>query len=154
MTSQNPKAHRIIVGYDGSQSARAALRYAVSKVGGGKLVVVHVYGPSVAMNDGNQKPFGEQRTYHQALLAELADASGSNLDGIDFELEPVRGSPASVLADLGGRYSADEIVVGSPSLRNAAALASSLSRLLEIADRPVVVVPANRNSCPSLEPTE
>jgi nucleotide-binding universal stress UspA family protein len=149
----NSGTHRIVVGYDGSQSARAALTYAVSKVGDGKVIVVHVYGPSIAIRDG-QRVFGEQRIYRQALLAELAEANGSKLDGIDYEIEPVRGSPAAALADVARSCNADEIVVGSPRLRNASALDSVSYQLLEIADRPVVVVPGNRKDVRVLERVE
>jgi hypothetical protein len=143
LTLSNSRTHSIVVGYDGSQAARAALAYAVSRVGDGKLVVVHVYAPSTAIHNG-QKLFGERRIYHQALLAELADATGSRLDGINYEIEPVRGSPAAALADVARSCNADEIVVGSPALRNASAVDSVSYQLLEIADRPVVVVPGSR----------
>jgi nucleotide-binding universal stress UspA family protein len=133
----------IVVGYDGSTAACEALRHAASKAQNARLVVVHVYGPSVVIRDDDSPFFGEQRMYRQALLAELADKHARELEGIDYRIEVVRGNPAATLANVARSWDADEIVVGSSGLSRASAIGGVSGQLAQIADRPVVLVPSS-----------
>lgn len=129
--SEHPRA--LVVGYDGSEPARAAVRYAGGRLGPrGRLYVVHATGP------------GHDRAAHgRAVLDELALEAGDALIDTDYELLLVPGPPAEALVREAGRHGADEIVVGARGeglLK--AVLGSTAERVLHTADRPVVVVPA------------
>jgi nucleotide-binding universal stress UspA family protein len=131
----------VVVGYDGSEGAQAALEYASARRPRQKLIVVRVYPPSSAIPDDSQ-PSGEEGVQRQALIAELASWNDHRSDAIDYAVEEVRGSPIAALLDVARRCDADEIVVGAPSHRESHP--SSISQqLLGIADRPVVIVPAS-----------
>jgi nucleotide-binding universal stress UspA family protein len=137
-----PTGRRAVVGYDGSDTAGAALAYAAARVGrDGHLVIAHVVSPP--------SPFIEGPYYDRALEAARAHASdlleridAAELHGVAFETAVVEGPPTTSLVELAGRSAADEIVVGSRGFSAVrAALGSFSHALLHEADRPVVVFP-------------
>jgi nucleotide-binding universal stress UspA family protein len=132
----------VVVGYDGSDFARAALDAAieVSRLTGDRIVAVFAYEVS--------RIGGEVRDYAKALeeRAELemerarhqAEGAGVEIDTRIVEQEPAEGLVA-VASELDARL----IVVGSRGERplRAIMLGSTPYRLLHTADRPVLVVP-------------
>jgi nucleotide-binding universal stress UspA family protein len=103
---------RVIVGADGSEDSRRAIRWAAeeAKFRGAVLEVVHAWTLLGQPDDGTFNPtYGEDEA-RQFLDAEL-DAVGDALDGVDVERTVVCDLGAPALIDAGKR--ADLLVVGS-----------------------------------------
>jgi nucleotide-binding universal stress UspA family protein len=133
----------IVVGYDGSECAKAAVRTAlqVGRVYGEKVIIAFSYDLSPVG--------GEIHDYHTALkeLAIKRVAEGQALaGGEDGEVEGVvvEDSPARGLVALADQRDARVIVVGThgESPIRGALLGSTPHKLLHLSDRPVLVVPA------------
>ncbi|MDQ6607198.1 MAG: universal stress protein [Actinomycetota bacterium] len=132
----------VVVGYDGSDCAKAALRAA--------LEVGQAYGEKVVIAFGyDLSPVGgEIHDYHAALKdlaltrlaegTELAAAAGSEVEAVVVEQAPAR-----ALVELAAERDARVIVVGThgESPVRAALLGSTPHKLLQLSDRPVLVVP-------------
>jgi nucleotide-binding universal stress UspA family protein len=132
----------IVVGYDGSDCAKAALRAAleVGKAYGEKVVIAFGYELNPVA--------GELHDYHAALKdlatsrlsegTELATAAGSEVEAVIVEQAPAR-----ALVELAAERDARVIVVGThgESPIKGALLGSTPHKLLHISDRPVLVVP-------------
>jgi len=134
----------VVVGYDGSDGAKAAIRVAieVARAYGDKLIVAFAY---------DLHPVGgEIHDYHSALkelarkrleeARELADpASGVEIESAILERHPAQG-----LVELADLRDARVIVVGThgESPLRGAIVGSTPHKLLQIADRPVLVVPS------------
>ena len=136
-------AGEIVVGYDGTECADAALDEAIglAKEVGSKLVIVYGYDPS--------RMGGEVRDLDQALEERgqevTKQAAGKAADqGVDAEPVVVKQKAAPALAELANERSARVIVVGTYSERPLAGaiLGAVPNKLLHIANRPVLVVPA------------
>lgn len=132
----------VIVGYDGSEHAKAALHVAleVAKVYGDKVIVAFGYDLSPVG--------GELHDYHTALkdLATERVAEATELaagEGAEVERAIIEHGPAHGLAQLASDRDARMIVVGTRGegpLRGAI-LGSTAHKLLHLSDRPVLVVP-------------
>lgn len=140
MSAPSRSGRVLVVGYDGSDSSRRALRWACDHAGAaGRVVAVHAYHPPP---EWEGTPYwGKSLAHHQAYGREL-------LAGIEAEgppaVEPdlLEGPAASALLMAADAHGADEIVIGSHGHgRVAAALGGVASALLAHADRPVVVIP-------------
>jgi nucleotide-binding universal stress UspA family protein len=133
----------VIVGYDGSDCAKAALRAGVevAKAYGDKLTVAFGY---------ELNPIaGEMRDYQLALrdlaTKRLEEAKGLVGDEhVDVDAVIVERSPAHALVHLADERDARVIVVGTrgESPIRGALLGSTPHKLLQVSDRPVLVVPA------------
>jgi nucleotide-binding universal stress UspA family protein len=137
-------AGEIVVGYDGTECADAALDAAISlaKELDSKLVITYGYDPS--------RLGGEVRDLDQALeergqevTKEAAEKAAG--EGVDAEVAVVKRKAAPALAELAKQRDARFIVVGTYSERplTGAILGAVPNKLLHIADRPVLVVPAD-----------
>jgi nucleotide-binding universal stress UspA family protein len=133
----------IVVGYDGSECAKAALRVAID--------VGRAYAERVIVAFGYElSPVGgELHDYHAALkelaskvLAEAKELAASS-DG-DVEEVVVEDEPAKALIDLADERDARVIVIGTrgESPIRGALLGSTAHKLLHLSDRPVLVVPS------------
>lgn len=132
----------ILVGYDGSDCARAALDAAIEVSGftGDGIVAVFAYDVS--------RLGGEVQDYAKALREQaeremehaLHQAQASD---VEIETLIIEESPAEALVALATERDARLIVVGSRGERplKAMLLGTTPYRLLHIADRPVLVVP-------------
>lgn len=129
-----------VVGYDGSETARAALDYAIARTRGPITVVTAYDAPSSFLG----KPYFDRALRQsqlrgQELLDELARSDGLP-EGIEFDL--AEGPPAEAVAGAALARDAAEIVIGTRGLgRFRGAFGSVSHALLHDADRPVVVVP-------------
>ena len=134
----------IIVGYDGSDCAKAALDLASSAAEaiGDRVVLAwtmeaHPLGGEAHDYDEALKELGDRVTSEGAAAAKAA--------GVDVEVALIHGdSAASALAALAEDRNARMIVVGtgSESPLKGAILGSTPHKLLQLASRPVLVVPA------------
>ena len=136
-------APTIVVAYDGSPSARAALARGVERARGGKLFVVHAYGAP--------KDFWGAQHYQEVLdralqrgedlLAELPQVEPGLAD-VDYETELIAGTPAEVVAGVAEVRRADEIIAGTRGFAPLRAVLGSVAHgLLHIAPCPVTVIP-------------
>jgi nucleotide-binding universal stress UspA family protein len=132
----------IIVGYDGSESAKAALSTAIelAQAYGEKVVVAFAY-------DLNPVA-GELHDYHAALkelaTKRLTEATTLVADThVDIDAVIVEQAPAAALVALADERDARLIVVGSRGERwiKEVLLGSTPLKLLHLSDRPVLVVP-------------
>jgi nucleotide-binding universal stress UspA family protein len=143
-------SHGIIVGYDGSECAKAALSAG--------LEVGRVYRETVTVAFGYElSPVGgEIHDYHLALreladkrLAEAAQLAAADSRGADYappvETIVVEQSPAEALVALAEARDARVIVVGTRGQRplHGALLGSTPHKLLHLSRRPVLVVPTD-----------
>jgi nucleotide-binding universal stress UspA family protein len=132
----------VVLGYDGSDAARAALQYAGDRAAdGGRLYVVCV---------SESPPAYLGSPYYQRVLdeslghaRELGEEAISLLPAdADVATELLEGSPSEAIVKVAQTRSADEIVVGSRGRGKVRAALGSVSQdVLHLADRPVVVVP-------------
>ena len=132
----------ILVGYDGSDAAKAALEQAIglSRPLGDSVVIVFGYaargyegGAMTAQRDAI-KEHGERVT---AEATEAARAAG-----VDSEVVLVGEKGAEALSDLAAQRKARMIVVGThgESTLRGAILGSTTHRLVHIAETPVLIV--------------
>ena len=134
----------IIVGYDGSDGGKAALRAAIElgRAYGEKVVIAFAY-------DLNPVA-GELHDYHAALkelatkrLTEATTFAADAGAGADIEAVIVEQGPAAGLVALADERDARLIVVGNRGERwiKEVLLGSTPLKLLHLSDRPVLVVP-------------
>lgn len=133
---------RVIVGADGSESSRRAIRWAAheARLRGAVLEVVHAWTLLGQPADGSFDPdFGEDdaRAWLGGELAALGDA----VDGVDVEATVVCDLGARALIEAGDR--ADLLVVGSRGCGGfrGLLLGSVSSQVVQHAPCPVAVVP-------------
>ena len=132
----------VIVGYDGSDGSKAALRTAltVAKAFNEKVTVAFGYG--VNPMAGEVKDYAEalRELAHQRVeeAAGIAAAENSQIDAVLVEK-----SAAQALTDLAEERDARLIVVGThgESPIYGALIGSTPHKLLHISRRPVLVVP-------------
>jgi nucleotide-binding universal stress UspA family protein len=133
---------RLIVGYDGSDEARAAFAVAVDRSRpGDTVVVVHAMPPaSRRLGASTYERVAEAiPRAAERVLDELRPIAEHVDRQVEFEL--LEGSPTEALIRAGALRNAHEIVVGSRGLgRPHVALGSVSQQLLREAGRPVLVV--------------
>lgn len=137
----------IVVGYDGSECGKAALDRAVelARQLGDRVVIVFGYAPpgiwggEIAEHEEAIEEYGEK------MVAEAeAHTAGSGVE-VEVAMVPKKGPEA--LADTAAERDARMIVVGSygdPPLKGVI-LGATPNKLLHLADRPVLVVPAEQD---------
>lgn len=137
-------AGEIVVGYDGSDCGKAALRFAAdiaSHYGVGLCVAFCVEPPSARAGGA-----GDQRREIESLAAEVLGGVDDLIGdlGIDIQPQIVEGRPADGLIELADEHDAPVIVVGTKGhgLFKSAILGSTPHKLLHWTERPVLVVPA------------
>ncbi len=136
-------ARVVLVGFDASPPAHAAVRVAAGLAGpGGQVHVLHSVHPlaewaTIEASSAGVDPREQarQRAQGERVLEQL-DRTG--LDGVEVRTSLVGGNPARALDRQAREDGADMIVVGAGRgvVRGRVALA-----LVRQADRPVVVVP-------------
>ena len=146
-------AFTIVVGYDGSDGAKAALDEAVglARLLSGNLFVTYAYGdprsysgahlgPTDTLAELSERLLAESRALGEQLLAEALERSGGNVS-----IEPVliEASPAQGLLGVARQQRAKMIVVGThgESPIGAMVLGSTAYKLVHSTNKPVLVVP-------------
>jgi nucleotide-binding universal stress UspA family protein len=134
----------IVVGYDGSDSSKAALAQAMelAKFAGDEVTLVFGYSPpgiwggEIAEHEEAIEEFGEK------LMGEARRQLGADEVKISYELVAKRGAEA--LLDAAQRRDARMIVVGGAGEAplKGVILGSTPYKLLHQTERPVLVVPA------------
>jgi nucleotide-binding universal stress UspA family protein len=133
----------IIVGYDGTECARAALAAAcdLAAVTGDEVVLAYGYEPYHGAGDVGPHRDALRELGEQVTAEGREHARGS---GIEVKVELVADRPAEALAKLGVERKARMIVVGTygESPLKGALLGATPHKLLAISEVPVLVVPA------------
>jgi nucleotide-binding universal stress UspA family protein len=132
----------LILGYDRTDSSRAAASWAVNELlPNGKLVVVHacrpLHTPSSPLSSAS-----ERHRFGRALIDELMLEGSDTLFDVDMEAEISDEDPVTALTDAARRHGARAVVIGHEAhsgLRRA--LGTVTSALLDASPVPVVAVP-------------
>lgn len=134
----------IVLGYDESPGARAALQVA--------LDVADRYVEPLVIVFGTAPPgsLGEEFRAHRQALEEVGRAAVAHAleeaqtRGVETVVELVAAKPADALVEVAERHDASVIVVGTygESPLRGAMLGSTPHKLLHISRRPVLCVPA------------
>ena len=137
-------AGEIVLGYDGTECAEAALGVAIDLARdlGTKLIVTYAYDPA--------RIGGEVRDLDKALEARGREVTGEAEEkgksaGIDSEVMIIKQKPSVALSTLADERGARFIVLGGYGERPAtgAILGSTPHKLLHISEVPVIVVPVH-----------
>lgn len=137
-------ARDLVVGYDDSDGARAALAAAIELARdlGDRVVIAFGYEPPGDIGEelnaarAAVRDLGERLLHHALARAQAA--------GVEAEMAIVDARPVDALLELAAERDARMIVVGSygDSPIKGAILGSTPHKLLHLADRPVLAVPA------------
>ena len=133
----------IVLGYDGSSSAKAALAGTVglARQTGARVVVVFGYYVSpLAGGDVHDFKLEVEKVGNHAIARAIADLESA---GIRTESRLASGKPADVLLEVAKEVGADVIVVGTVGENpiTGAILGSVVLRLVQRSPLPVLVVP-------------
>lgn len=134
----------IVVGWDGSAFAHAALSAAAPLASGGRIVAVHAHEPAAPHVTAHWQQLLAQDAAEQslALLRELGDSADAQLRDIDLQLRSVDGRPVAALLQAAGDVDADAIAVGTRGIGEATTSVGSVALgLVHASERPVLVVP-------------
>jgi len=138
----------IVVGYDGSSGAQAALDEAVelARRVSGEVVVAYAYGGPHTYSGAPLTPRSTLKQLGETTLADAVERTGHA--GVPIEPVLVNDSVTSGLLELAHERQADLIVVGShgESAVTGLLLGSTAYRLVHLSTRPVVVVPDTRRA--------
>jgi len=128
----------LVVGYDGTDGARAALQAAVALGGelGDDVVVVFAY--TVGLLGGEVSDYAAALHEHaREVLDEAKSVGGEGIDVVELER-----APAQALIDVADERDARMIVVGShgEAPLKSVLIGSTPTKLLHLSQRPVLVV--------------
>jgi nucleotide-binding universal stress UspA family protein len=134
----------IVVGFDGSPSAHAAVEHAIDRVGpDGRLVVVHAYqvpNDHVGASYYNEM-LADASTYATGVLDRL-EQDCERLGTVEYERDIAVGSAATAIIQAADSHRPDEIVIGSRGVGRIRALLGSVAHdVLHRAQCPVTVIP-------------
>lgn len=135
----------IVVGTDGSTEADAAFALAASmaQAESARLIVVHVV--ELLTGKGGQYPLHADEDKIHAKIVEAVGTLKDKDVAAELEVHQIAyGGPAHLIAQIADREDADLIVVGNRGHNPVAEimLGNVPTRLMHIAHRPVLVVPA------------
>jgi nucleotide-binding universal stress UspA family protein len=146
---ENAPRPQVVVGADGSTGAAHAMRWAAGLAGSldADVVVVHAIG-LLEERHGPGVSTAERRAELEALAESWCRPFAAS--GCRHRLELADGHPVDVLLRAAERSGASLVVVGCRGVGDnpALALGSTSLKLLQAADRPVLVVPAPRRPVP------
>jgi nucleotide-binding universal stress UspA family protein len=132
----------LVVGYDGSECATAALDAAVriAKDTGDRLVVGFGYDPG-GPGEEYRAARDAVRSVGERVTSEAVEKARA--DGVEVEVALVEERPADALVALANQHDARAIVVGTFGEHpiKGAILGSVPHKLVHLSDRPVLVVP-------------
>ena len=140
-----PTQRTIVVGYDDSAAARAAVAEAVSLAEGGPVVLVHAReeAPPPRMSSRWQELLSahEPMSAGEAFESLVLEANEALRDAA-WTSRVVSGAPATAICAVAAEVGADLIVIGSRGYGGIGPHLGSVSaQVLAQADRPVVVLP-------------
>lgn len=137
-------AATIVAGFDGSPSARQAVRHAATLARGGRLVVVHARETAPAHLAPRWKDLLDQEhvEHGQAVLESIVREGEVDLSDVDLETRLTGGKAAPAVLAVAHEVDADAIVVGSHGYSAFSAILGSVSNeLVRKSDLPVTIIP-------------
>jgi nucleotide-binding universal stress UspA family protein len=137
----------IVVGWDGSAEARAALSAGVRLASGGQLVAVHAHQAATPHVSARWQQLLQEDAAERsrALLGELDASAEPELAGIDVELRSMDGRPVPALLKAADDVDADAIAVGTRGVGETTTSVGSVALgLVQVSKPPVLVVPPPR----------
>jgi nucleotide-binding universal stress UspA family protein len=141
----NPSPHPfIVVGYDGSVPARAAVDRAIEQVGDhGRLIVVYAYAvPADYIGASYYQDMLDTALDRANLVMDKLRAREPRLADIDWFADVVPGDAATAIVRAAEVQGADEIIIGTRGVgRVGAFLGSVANQVLHRATCPVTVIP-------------
>jgi nucleotide-binding universal stress UspA family protein len=133
----------LVVGYDGTDGAQAALSTAVelAKALGDAIVAVFAY--SIGRLGGEVSDYAKAVEEHGRAMLDEARRLGADA-GVELDTVLREREPAECLIEVADEHDARMIVVGSYGERplKSALVGSTPTRLLHLSERPVLVVRA------------
>jgi nucleotide-binding universal stress UspA family protein len=133
----------LVVGYDGSECADAALDAAIELAAAFGDSITLVYAAAPGGYGGGEVP-AQREAVEELGQRELERGKArAERREVQVEIELVPKKPADALADAAGRLNARLIVIGTHSEKplRAAIIGSTPPKLLAVSEIPVVVVP-------------
>jgi nucleotide-binding universal stress UspA family protein len=136
----------IVVGYDGSDCSRAALGEALKTARALDEAVVAVFGYSPPGIWGGEIVEHEEAIEEQGRKVLREAEHQAEAAGMEVEVELVAAKASEAIVGVADKRDARMIVVGSygETPLKGMILGSTPNKLLHLADRPVLVVPATR----------
>ncbi|MGZ8475826.1 MAG: universal stress protein [Candidatus Limnocylindria bacterium] len=134
----------IVVGYDGSPAARAAVEHAIDRViPDGRLVLVSAWQVPIDYSGALYYPEMTEEASRQAKhRLESLERDCERLAAVVYECDVVEGSPAVTITRAAESHEADEIIVGSRGVGRVRALLGSVAHdVIHLAQCPVTVIP-------------
>ena len=132
----------IVIGYDGSDSSKAALEHAAELARSLGDKVVLVFGDAPGGYGGGEVPSQREavREWAEKVTAEGAELAKKSK--VDYEVELVNKHPHQALIDVARKRSARMIVVGShgESPLKGAVIGATPYKLVQLSETPVLVV--------------
>ncbi len=148
-TRQNPangSGPVVVVGYDGSAPSRGGAhpgRPPCRAEGKGLHRPCLRPAPDFRGSPNFDRVLSERRDHRRALLDAIPLTGNDELIDTEYETELIGGPPAQAIAGVARTSTRTRSSLGSRGLGSVRSLLGSVSHeLLQIADRPVVVVPA------------
>jgi nucleotide-binding universal stress UspA family protein len=132
----------IVVGYDGTDSAKVALDQAIrlAKELGDRVVIAFGYAPGGY--GGGEVPEHRKavKEHGERVTREAAETASSA--GVDSEVQLINEHGADALSDIATQHQARMIVIGThgESALRGAMIGSTAHKLIHIAEVPVLVV--------------
>lgn len=135
----------IVLALDGSEPSDRAIPVAteLAKQAGGRIVVAHIDERTVGRGDTQPVHIDEDELVEK-IKGRAEELSAAGIDTTVELGRSVLGGPAPAIAEIAAKADADLIVVGSHghSALAGVLLGSVAHKLLQIAGRPVLVVPS------------
>ena len=146
----------IVVGYDGSPAARAAVEHAIDRaIPDGRLVLVSAWQVPIDYSGALYYPemIGDASLHAKSVLGAL-EGDCERLAQVEYESNVAEGSPAVAIIRAAETHEADEIIVGSRGVGRVRALLGSVAHdVIHLAQCPVTVIPErmvdSRNGTPA-----
>ncbi len=135
-------AGEIVVGYDGTECAEAALEVAidVARDLGTKLVIVYAYDPARIGGEVHDLDEALEKRGREVTAEAVKRSEGA---GLEVEVQLIKEKPSVALSALASKRKARFIVLGGYGERpvTGVILGATPHKLLHIAEVPVIVVP-------------
>jgi nucleotide-binding universal stress UspA family protein len=142
----------IVVGYDGSPAARAAVEHAIDRAKpGGRLVIVSAWQVPLDFSGAFYYPemIADASRKAETALSAL-DWDCERLGSVEFERELSEGPAAAMIVHAAEVHEADAIVIGSRGVGRVRALLGSVAHdVIHQAKCPVTVIPERMVDSPN-----
>jgi nucleotide-binding universal stress UspA family protein len=146
----------IVVGYDGSPAARAAVELGIDRATpDGRLVLVHTYNvPADYIGASYYNAMLTDGAQYSADLMAALERDCERLSTVEYETDVLTGSAAPAILRAAETHAAAEIVIGSRGVGRVRAMVGSVAHdVLHHAQCPVTVIP-ERSVAPIEPPLE